>query len=398
MSTENMFFDGKYLPTEKYSFASFLLQGMNLSISRRGIRFSVDIFSPSGGTKFDTVNPYAQNQTAHSTTFHFLVNFAFFILPLYHIIYCTFLERGVVIKSTGSWYTVKSDDGLTVECRLKGRLRTEGVKSTSPAVVGDVVLFDFDTDRTSGIICDMEPRKNYIIRKSANLSKQSHIIAANVDRAFLAVTFRLPKTPSEFIDRFLVAAEAYRIPVCLVFNKTDLYSANELEQLRQIESVYRSAGYHVIETSVTNMTGIGELGSLFQAKTSVIAGLSGTGKSSLINAVDPGIKARTGDMSMYHKSGKHTTTYAEMFQLNGGGYIIDTPGIRGFGLINIEKEELYHFFPEIFKMSQHCSFHNCRHVNEPGCAVTEAVETDKISAFRYRNYLNMMRDAQNKYR
>ncbi len=302
------------------------------------------------------------------------------------------LEKGVVIKSTGSWYTVKKDDGVHVDCKLKGRLRTEGIKSTNPVVVGDRVLLDTD------VIYDIEPRRNYIIRKSTNLSKQSHIIAANVDMAFLVITFRLPETPMEFIDRFLVAAEAYRVPVCLVFNKIDLYSAKELEQVKQIEHIYRTIGYQTIETSVTGVKGINELKDMFAGKTSVIAGLSGVGKSSLINAVDSGLHARVGDMSDYHHSGKHTTTFAEMHELQGGGCIIDTPGIRGFGLIHIEKEELYHFFPEIFKVASGCSFYNCRHLNEPGCAVLEAVETGEISISRYNSYLSMMEDTQNKYR
>jgi len=303
------------------------------------------------------------------------------------------LEKGIVIKSTGSWYTVRKDDGACVECKLKGRLRTEGIKSTSPVVVGDNVLLE------DGLIRDIEPRRNYIIRKSTKLSKQSHIIAANVDMAFLAVTYRLPETPAEFIDRFLVAAEAYRIPVCLVFNKMDLFSSKERIQVKQFSDIYRTIGYQTIETSATEPTiGIDKLRQMFSDKVSVLAGLSGVGKSSLINAVDPGLQVRVGEMSDYHQSGRHTTTFAEMFCLQGGGYIIDTPGIRGFGLIHIEKEELYHFFPEIFKMSANCAFHNCRHLSEPGCAVIKAVETGEISEFRYRSYMNMMEDAQSKYR
>ena len=302
------------------------------------------------------------------------------------------MEKGIVIKSTGSWYTVRKDGGVCVECKLKGRLRTEGIKSTNPVVVGDRVLLDAE------VIRDIEPRRNYIIRKSTNLSKRSHIIAANVDMAFLVVTFRLPETPVEFIDRFLVAAEAYRIPVCLVFNKVDLFSSKEQVQVKQFAEVYRTIGYQTIETSATELTGIDELRQMFAGKVSVVAGLSGVGKSSLINVVDPGLRARVGVMSDYHQSGRHTTTFAEMYSLQGGGYIIDTPGIRGFGLIHIEKEELYHFFPEIFSVSAACAFHNCRHINEPGCAVMEAVETGKISGFRYHSYMSMMEDTQNKYR
>jgi ribosome biogenesis GTPase len=302
------------------------------------------------------------------------------------------LEKGIVIKSTGSWYTVRRDGGSSVGCRLKGRLRTEGIKSTSPVVVGDRVLLDRD------MICDIEPRKNYLIRKATKLSKQSHIIAANVDTACLVVTLRLPETPAEFIDRFLVAAEAYRIPVCLVFNKTDLFLSKEQVQVKQFEDIYRTIGYQIIETSATTRTGIDELRKILTGKVSVMAGLSGVGKSSLINAVSPDLQARVGDMSDYHRSGKHTTTFAEMFDLQGGGYIIDTPGIRGFGLIHVEKEELYHFFPEIFKVSAGCTFHNCLHINEPDCAVVKAVETGTVSESRYRSYLSMMEDTHDRYR
>ena len=302
------------------------------------------------------------------------------------------METGIVIKSTGSWYTVQKEDGTFLGCKLKGRLRTEGIKSTSPVVVGDRVFLD------GGLICDIEPRRNYIIRKSTNLSKRSHIIAANVDMAFLIVTLRLPETPAEFVDRFLVAAHAYRIPVCLVFNKIDIFSSKDLQKMKQFADIYRIIGYKTIETSATKLMGIEEFRRLLEDKVSVVAGLSGTGKSSLINAVDSGVSARVGGMSDYHQSGRHTTTFAEMYRLQVGGYIIDTPGIRGFGLIHIEKEELYHFFPEMFSASDSCSYHNCRHVSEPGCAVRKSVEEGKISESRYRSYLSIMEDTQNKYR
>jgi ribosome biogenesis GTPase len=281
-----------------------------------------------------------------------------------------------------------------MECKLKGRLRTTDEKSTSPVAAGDRVTL------SGNVIVDVEPRKNYIIRKATKMSKQSHIIAANVDMAFLTVTVKLPETPVEFIDRFLVSAEAYRIPVCIVFNKTDILSPEELTKMRQIGGIYRSIGYKTVETSATETAneGIEELRKMLSGRVSVFSGLSGVGKSSLINAVDAGFNARTGVMSEYHKSGKHTTTFAEMYELKNGGYIIDTPGIRGFGLIDIGKEEIYHFFPEIFEMSANCAFHNCRHINEPDCSVIEAVNNGKISELRYRSYVSMMEDSQKKYR
>jgi ribosome biogenesis GTPase len=306
------------------------------------------------------------------------------------------LEKGLVIKSTGSWYTVRKD-GEYVACKLKGRLRNGEFKSTSPVVAGDRVILERGT-QGEWLIGDIEPRRNYLIRKSANLSKQSHIIAANVDMALLVVTLRMPETPMEFIDRFLVAAEAYRIPVCLIFNKMDLYTGEETEKISQMGEVYRKIGYQTIETSASEKVGTDTLKQMIQGKISVMAGLSGVGKSSLIHAVNPDLHVRIGDISEYHRSGKHTTTFAEMLETGNNGYIIDTPGIKGFGLIHIEKQELYHFFPEIFKTASQCSFYNCRHISEPGCAVREAAKSGEISSGRYHSYLNMMEDTQNKYR
>lgn len=301
---------------------------------------------------------------------------------------------GVVTKSTGSWYTVlDQESGTRYECRIKGKLRVAGIKSTNPLAVGDFVEFELeDGYETQGIVSGILERKNYIIRKSVNLSKRVHIIATNMDQALLVTTLAQPKTSTGFMDRFLATAEAYSIPTIVVFNKVDVYGPEEEEELAYRKAVYASIGYQVLETSATEGTGLEELAELLKGKTTLLSGHSGVGKSTLINAVEPSLDLRTGEVSLSHSKGQHTTTFAEMFELSFGGSIIDTPGIKGFGLVNMEKEELSHFFPEIFELSKSCRFHNCMHVNEPQCAVKLAAEENKIAPTRYESYLNQLND------
>jgi ribosome biogenesis GTPase / thiamine phosphate phosphatase len=307
------------------------------------------------------------------------------------------LKKGLILKSTGSWYTVKTEDGQILPCKIKGKLRTFDFKSTNPVAVGDIVTIEL-ADDTVGVITDIAERKNYIIRRSSNLSKQTHILAANIDQAILVVTLIFPETSFEFIDRFLAGAEAYRIPVKIVVNKTDLYEDTLSGLLKELHQTYEPIGYPVIETSVVKNKNIDTLGSLLQGKTSLFSGNSGVGKSSLINAVYPEVQLRTGEISDYHMKGKHTTTFAEMVELPDGSYLIDTPGIKGFGMVNMKREEIYHFFPEIFETSSACQYHNCLHLTEPKCAVRTAVDEGKISASRYHSYANMMADENERYR
>ena len=309
------------------------------------------------------------------------------------------MKKGLVIKSTGSWYSVKdSENDQIVSCNIRGKLRIQGIKSTNPVAVGDFVEYELVENAETGVIKDVLDRKNYIIRKSTNLSKQTQIIAANIDQAILMVTIAYPETYTIFIDRFLITAEAYRIPAKLIFNKLDLYNNDQMAQLNELTEIYQNAGYECFITSVKNQTNISKIKNLFKDKTSLVSGNSGVGKSSLINLIDPNLNLKTSEISDYHKSGKHTTTFAEMFELSFGGYIIDTPGIRGFGLHNIQDEELFHFFPEIFKASENCKYHNCTHVHEPGCAVKKAVENGIVSQLRYENYLNILFDEETKHR
>jgi len=297
--------------------------------------------------------------------------------------------HGLVTKSTGSWYSVLNEaTGERVECRLRGQFRIRGIKDTNPVVVGDRVNYELEKDGT-GAITKIEPRKNYIERKSTNLSKISHLIAANIDLAFLVITLKEPRTSLGFIDRFLVAAEGFRIPVCLVFNKMDLYNEAELDVVEELSELYRNIGYGILHTSVVSNRGIDELRGMIDGKVCLFSGHSGTGKSAMISAIDPTLNLRTGDISKVHNKGKHTTTFAEMFPL-AGGYMVDTPGIKEFGLIQYSKEEIRDYFPEIRAFNNRCKFDDCSHTHEPGCRVQEAVENGEIAMSRYLNYLAIL--------
>lgn len=297
--------------------------------------------------------------------------------------------QGLVIKSTGSWYQVATDSGELIDCRIKGKFRTHDIKTTNPLAVGDRVKIEMEPDQHTGIISELIQRKNYIIRKSVNLSKQAQIIAANLDQAFLVVTLASPRTSLGFIDRFLVTAEAYDIPAKLVFNKLDLFSDEGMEVLAEYESIYTSIGYPCYEVSALEGTNLPMLSELLKDKVSLFTGHSGVGKSTLINTLIPGMVLKTGAISDWSDQGKHTTTFAEMHPLPGGGYIIDSPGIRELGVIDIDKGELGHFFPEMRERMNTCRFNNCRHINEPGCAVLEAVENNEIELSRYESYLSI---------
>lgn len=305
---------------------------------------------------------------------------------------------GLVIKNTGSWYLVKTDDGTTVECKVKGNFRLKGIRSTNPVAVGDRVQIVRNAEGTA-FIHEIEERKNYIIRRASNLSKQSHILASNLDQCMLLITVNYPETSTTFIDRFLATAEAYRVPVMLVFNKVDRYDADELHYLESLIHLYTTIGYPCYRISALKEEGIDTLRSELEGKVTLLSGNSGTGKSTLINALLPQADARTGEISQVHNKGMHTTTFSEMFPLPDGGYLIDTPGIKGFGTFDMEVEEIGHYFPEIFATSAHCKYSNCTHRQEPGCAVRQAVEEHYISTSRYTSYLSMLDDKEEgKYR
>lgn len=297
-----------------------------------------------------------------------------------------------VVRATGSWYDVLHD-GETVRCRIRGRLRLKGVRSTNPVVVGDEVACEAD-EGGDYVIADILPRRNYVIRRASNLSKESHIIAANVDQALLMASLRSPETPTEFVDRFLVTCEAYKVPVTILLSKLDLQDAEAVAEFR---AVYEGAGYRVLEVSVREGRGVEEVRELLAGRTTLVSGNSGVGKSTLIQAIDPSLDIRTGEISESHHKGRHTTTFSTMYPLAGGGAVIDTPGIKGFGLIDIDEAELWHYFPEMMRVAPACRFYNCTHTHEPGCAVTEAVKAREIAWPRYESYLKI-RDEDEKYR
>ena len=306
--------------------------------------------------------------------------------------------KGLVIKNTGSWYTVKTDDGQLIESKIKGNFRLKGIRSTNPVAVGDHVEIITNQEGTA-FISAIEDRRNYIIRKSPNLSKQSHILAANVDQALLVVTVNYPQTSTTFIDRFLASAEAYSVPVVLVFNKHDLLSEEELHYEKMMCTLYETVGYKCVEISAETGKGVEQLFPILKDKITLLSGNSGVGKSTLINRLIPHASQRTAEISDAHNTGMHTTTFSEMIELPEGGYLIDTPGIKGFGTFDIEKEELTSYFKEIFHFSKDCRFSNCTHTHEPGCAVIKAVEDHFIAASRYQSYLSMLEDKdENKYR
>jgi len=303
------------------------------------------------------------------------------------------LKKGIVYRSTGSWYTVHSE-GIFYDCRIKGKLRLKGIKSTNPVAVGDHVLFEVDRHATApeGNITQIEERKNYIVRKSVYLSKQTHIIASNIDQVFLIITLNNPPTFPAFVDRFLVTAEAYQISAILLFNKIDSYKDFELKEVKEFQKIYQDIGYSTFNISATQGIEIETVKSIMQDKVSMFSGHSGVGKSTLVNAISPGLNIKTAAISKQHQQGMHTTTFAEMFALTKGIKIIDTPGIKGFGVVDMKPEEIGNYFPEFYKRKNKCKFHNCLHHNEPKCAIIEAVKAGKISLSRYTSYLQMLED------
>ena len=306
---------------------------------------------------------------------------------------------GTVYKSTGSWYTVKTDNA-TYECRIKGKFRMKGIKSTNPIAVGDVVDIDIETldNVTTGIIHHIHDRKNYIVRKSVNLSKQTHIIASNIDQVFLLITLNNPPTLTSFIDRFLVTTEAYSIKTVLVFNKVDTYDDEMLDEIKYLAHIYRKIGYECIGISAATGKNVDKVKAMMKDKVSMFAGHSGVGKSTLVNAIEPDLDLKTKEISKQHSQGQHTTTFAEMFDLSFGAKIIDTPGIKGFGVVDMEKEEVGDYFPEFFALKQDCKFNNCLHIEEPKCAVKEALEHDEVAFSRYRSYLQILEGEDENYR
>ncbi|MFA6701285.1 MAG: ribosome small subunit-dependent GTPase A [Dysgonamonadaceae bacterium] len=308
--------------------------------------------------------------------------------------------KGLVIKNTGNTYLVRTEQDGDLFCKVKGNFRLKGIRSTSPVVVGDRVIIE-ESAEDSAFITEIEDRKNYIVRRASNLSKHAHILAANIDQTFLFVTLKMPETSTVFIDRFLVTTEAYSVPVYLVFNKIDLYQDDNesIDYLNGLINLYTTIGYKCLQLSVLNKEGIDEIKDLSNGKITLFAGHSGVGKSSLINVLQNEADRRVGDISSYHHKGMHTTTFSEMIELNNGGYVIDTPGIKGFGTIDMSTPEVSHYFPEIFKFSAKCKYNNCLHINEPDCAVLKAIDDHYISQSRYTSYLSILKDVdEGKYR
>lgn len=300
--------------------------------------------------------------------------------------------EGLIIKSTGSSYTVAGKDGNTYNCKLKGQFRIKGIRTTNPLAAGDNVLFEIQNDKFEGVIFEIKPRINYIIRKSINLSKSVHIIASNIDRLYIVASIMLPRTSTGFIDRLLVTAEAYHIPASIIFNKIDIYTTEAKERCSELQKMYSSLGYPVYLVSAFTGEGVDEIRRVFSNKVNLLSGHSGVGKSALINSLDPGNTIKTGEISSYHNKGMHTTTFAEMHPLTFGGYIIDTPGIKEFGLVNFESREICERFPEFRALINECKYSNCTHVHEPGCAVKLALADGTIFEERYRNYIGLLND------
>jgi len=306
--------------------------------------------------------------------------------------------RGLVVKNTGSWYTVRTDDGQDIESKIKGNFRLKDIRSTNPIAVGDRVVIDINKEGTA-FITEIEDRKNYIIRRASNLSKQSHIIAANLDQAMLITTVNYPITTTIFIDRFLATAEAYQVPVKIVFNKIDRYKGEDKERLEELIKLYTGIGYPCLQLCARTEEGLDALKAELKGKITLLSGHSGVGKSTIINKLVPGVNLKTGSLSEYHNKGMHTTTFSEMIELTDGGYLIDTPGIKGFGTIEMEGAEISHYFPEIFKVAADCRFGNCTHRQEPGCAVLDALQKGRINESRYKSYINILADKEEgKYR
>lgn len=307
---------------------------------------------------------------------------------------------GIVYKSTGSWYTVKTEDNQFYDCRIKGKFRMKGIKSTNPIAVGDVVDFEIDetSDAITGNIHNIHERKNYIVRKSVNLSKQTHIIASNIDIVFLLVTINNPITTTSFIDRFLVTAEAYHIKAVLIFNKIDTYDDASLDEQLFLQYIYSQIGYECLRVSATAKKGLEDLKKMMEGKVCMFSGHSGVGKSTLVNALEPNLNLKTKEISDLHQQGQHTTTFAEMFDLSFNSKIIDTPGIRGFGIVDMENQEIKGYFPEFFKLEDQCKFNNCLHKDEPQCAIKRALEEDKIAWSRYKSYLQILEGDEEQYR